>query len=84
MASGVSSRWALYWSGRVEGYTDVCGLLRTQHFFQRIDEAVYGRSILSFGVDARIFDECVVGTIDERIGVEQKEFIVLVHRFILF
>ena len=42
--------------------------------FERVEEAEDGRDVLATAVDARALDETVVGAIDKRVGVEEKEF----------
>ena len=61
--------------GRVEGHADVCGVFLLEHLFEGVDEAQDGRSVLPLGVDSRVLDERIVGAVDERVCVEQEEFI---------
>ena len=61
--------------GRVEGHADVGGVLLFEHFFEGIDEAQDGRSVLPLRVDSRVLDERIVGAVDERVCVEQEKFI---------
>ena len=53
----------------VEGHADVRRLLFFQHFVQRVAETHDGRCVLAFRVDTRVFDECVVRPVNERVGV---------------
>jgi hypothetical protein len=54
---------------RIEGYSDVGRLLFRKYFVQRITEADDGAGILTLGVDTRVLDKRVIGTINERVGV---------------
>ena len=63
------------WARRVKGYTDVCRILLFKHIFQCIDESQDGRSIESLRVDSGIFDECIVSTIDQCVGIKQEKFV---------
>lgn len=60
-------------AGRVEAHGDVRGVLLAQYLFEGVDKAEDGRGVDSLGVDARVFDEAVVGSVDECVGVEQKK-----------
>jgi hypothetical protein len=57
------------WSMRIEGYSDVGRLLFLKYFVQRIAEADDGAGILTLGVDTRVLDKRIIGTINERVGV---------------
>ena len=54
---------------RVEGHADMRWLLLLQHFIQRVTETDNGRGVLTFGIDTRVLDEGVIGTINERVSV---------------
>ena len=54
----------------VESHSHVCGLLLGYHLVEGIDEPHYSRCIESLGVDAWVFEECVVRPIYKRIGVQ--------------
>ncbi len=58
----------------VEGNAYVVGILLSEHFFQRIDEAHHSRCILSAAVDSRRLDEGIVSTVNQRISIKQKQF----------
>ena len=58
--------------GRVESHADVGRLLCAQHFFQRVDEAQNGRSVLSFGVDPRVLDKRIISPINQGVCVQQE------------
>ena len=62
--------------GGVEGHADVRGVFFLEHLFERVDKAHDGRCVEALGVDARVLDERVVSPVNQRIGVEQKEFVV--------
>ena len=55
---------------RVEGDSNVCGLLFLQHIFQCIDEAHDGGSIESLRVDTGIFDESIVCPVNQSVCVQ--------------
>ena len=63
-------------AGGVERHADMCGIFFLQHFLQRVDKSQYGRCVESFGIDARIPDERIVGPVDKGIGIEQEQFVV--------
>ena len=50
-------------SAGVESHADMCWFLLFQHLVERVDKAHYGRCILSFRVDSRVFDERIVGAV---------------------
>ena len=56
----------------VESHADVSGVLLVDDFLERVHKPHYGRCVQAFRVDAWVLDECVVGAIDERIGIEEK------------
>ena len=58
---------------RIEHHGQVCGLLRSDDLEQGVGEAKHRRRVHAFGVDARVFDECVIGAENQRIGIHQKE-----------
>ena len=55
---------------RVEGDSDMCGLLFLQHIFQCIDESHNGGSIESLRVDTGIFDESVVRPVNQSVRIQ--------------
>ena len=56
----------------VESHADVSGVLLVDDFLERVHKPHHGRCVQAFRVDAWVLDECVVGAIDERIGIEEK------------
>ena len=58
---------------RIEHHGQVRGLLRSDDLEQGVGEAKHRRRVHAFGVDARVFDECVIGAENQRIGIHQKE-----------
>ena len=59
----------------VERHADEGGALLLQYLVEGVDKSHDGRGVHAFGVDARVLDERVVGTVDERVGVEKKKFV---------
>ena len=57
-------------AGGVEGDADMGGLLFLQHFLEGVDKAQDGRCVEAFGVDARVLDERIIRTVDERVGIQ--------------
>ena len=58
----------------VEGYTDMRWTLLCKHFIKCVTKAHDSGCIQSFRVYTRVPKECVIGTIDERVGINKKEF----------
>ena len=56
-------------SMRIEGHTDMGGLLFGEHLVEGIQEAHNGTRIQTFRVDSWIFDERIIAAINERIRV---------------
>ena len=56
----------------VERHTDMCGLLFGENLVESIDKSHHGRGVHALGIDARIFDERIICTVDERVSVEKK------------
>ena len=49
---------------RVKCHTDVLWIFLIENFFERIDKAENSRGVFAFAVDARVFDEAVIGSVD--------------------
>ena len=62
-------------SRRVESYSYMCGIFLFQHLFQGVHKPQNGGSVESFGVDSRIFDERVISTVYQCVGIKQEKFI---------
>ena len=59
-------------AGGIERDSDMCRLLPFQDILEAVDEAEDGRGIHPFRVDPGIFDERVVGTVNERVRVYEE------------
>ena len=62
-----------------KAYGDVAGLLALEQFLQGVDKAEHGRRVDAGGRDARAAYHGVKCPEDERIGVEQQQFLVRFH-----
>ena len=56
----------------VERHTDMRGLLFGENLVESIDKSHHGRCVHALGIDAWIFDERIICTVDERVSVEKK------------
>ena len=56
----------------IERHTDMRGLLFGENLVESIDKSHHGRGVHALGIDARIFDERIICTVDERVSVEKK------------
>ena len=64
-------------SVRVESYTNMSRVLLAEHLLQRIAEAKDGGCVLTLAVYAWRTDKSVVGTVNQCVGIEEKN---TVHR----
>ena len=62
-------------SAGVESHADMRWFLLFQHLVERVDKAHYGRCVLSFRVDSRVFDERIVGAVYQCVCVQKEEFV---------
>ena len=53
----------------IESYSDVRGLFLGYHLVERVQESHDCRCVLAFGVDARVFDESVIRSIYQCVGI---------------
>ena len=60
-------------SGRIESYGNMRRFFLPQYIFERIDKSKNSRSIQPLGIDTRISDKGVVCTVNNSVGIEQKE-----------
>ena len=56
----------------IERHTDMRGLLFGENLVESIDKSHHSRGVHALGIDARIFDERIICTVDERVSVEKK------------
>ena len=58
----------------VKGHTKVCGAHVAQHILQGVHKAQDGTCVLALGVVSWIFDESIVGSVDESICIQKEQF----------
>ena len=51
----------------------MCGIFLFQHLFQSVHKPQNGGSVEAFGVDSRIFDERVISTVYQCVGIKQEK-----------
>ena len=56
----------------IESNSNVCRLFLRDYFVKCIAEAEYRWSIESLGINAWVGDERIIGTINQRVGVDKK------------
>ena len=54
---------------RVEGHAEVLWLLLVEHFVKCVAKSHDGRSVLPFGIDSRVLDQCVIRAVYQCISV---------------
>ena len=56
----------------VKGHCQMCGLLLVKHLVECVHKSEYGGCVEPFGCDTRRAYHSIVGTVYERVGVEQE------------
>ena len=58
----------------IECHANVCWAHVAEHVFERVYKAQDGTCVLTLGVVSWIFDESIVGSVDESICIQKEQF----------
>ena len=71
VGEGLVAESASVW---VESHAKVCGAHVAQDVLQGVHKAQYGARVLALGVVSRVFDEGIVGSVDESVCIQKEQF----------